>query len=96
MWYNAAVAAPNNISALLALGEACAGLKHFDSAVVYLRHAHKRRPHDVLVNRHCGRVLGKVGQFDEAVGCWRLVERACPRDEEALRSIGNLAAKKLF
>lgn len=87
---------PNNIAALIGLGQACAAMKCFDSSLVYLRHAHKLQPHDVLVNRHCGRVLGKVGQFDEAVSCWQFVVQRIPRDEEALRAIGVLAAKKLF
>jgi tetratricopeptide (TPR) repeat protein len=85
---------PRSKAALLGLGQACAALKCFDSAVVYLRYAHKLWPGDLLVNRHCGRMLGKVQQFDEAVGCWNLVRKRLPRDEEALRAIGNLAVKK--
>ncbi len=87
---------PRSIPALLALGQACVALKCFDSALVYLRHAHKVRPKHVLVNRHCGRVLGKVGQFDEAVGCWELVRKRVPGDPEALRAIGDLAVKKIL
>lgn len=87
---------PRSISALLGLGHACVSLKYFDSAVVFLRYAHKLRPRDVLVNRHCGRVLGKVSQFDEAIACWSTVQELVPRDEEALRAIGFLAAKKMF
>jgi tetratricopeptide (TPR) repeat protein len=87
---------PRSIAALLGLGRACTALKCFDSALVYLRHAHKLQPHDVVVNRHCGRVLGKVQQFDEAVACWSIIRQQLPRDEEALKAIGDLATKKLF
>ena len=87
---------PRSIAALLGLGQASTALKCFDSALVYLRHAHKLRPHDVLVNRHCGRVLGKVQQFDEAVACWSIVRQKLRDDEEALKAIGDLAVKKLF
>jgi Flp pilus assembly protein TadD len=87
---------PTNTAALLGLGQACAALKYFDSALVYFRHAHKLRPNDVLINRQCGRVLGKVGQFDEAVGCWQWVQKRLPHDEEAVRAIGDLAVRKLF
>ena len=87
---------PKSTAALLGLGQASAALKYFDSALVYFRHAHKLRPHDVLVNRQCGRVLGKVGQFDEAIGCWQWVQKRLPQDEEAARAIGDLAVRKLF
>jgi hypothetical protein len=87
---------PQNRDLLLALSQACVGLKCYDSAVVYLRFAHKLWPHDLTVNRHCGRVLGKVGMIDEAVGCWHRVKEHLPHDTEALTEMGYLTTKKIL
>jgi tetratricopeptide (TPR) repeat protein len=85
---------PRSAAAVLALSQACVGLKCYDSAVVYLHFALKLRPHDIKVNRQCGRVLGKVGMFDEAVACWHRVEERIGKDPEALAEINRLTAKK--
>ena len=87
---------PQNRAVFLALSQACVGLKCYDSAVVYLRFAHKLWPHDLTVNRYCGRVLGKVGMIDEAVGCWHRVKEHLPHDSEALTEMCRLTTKKVL
>lgn len=91
-----AVLKPQNRLVLLALAQACENLKCFDSALVYLRFAHKLWPNDLTVNRHCGRLLGKVGLFDEAVACWHRVKECLPHDEEALNAMGRLTTRKVL
>ena len=51
-------------------------------------------PKDAAVNRHCGRALGRMGHFDQAIICWRRVELLKPGDEEANRAIGDLTVEK--
>lgn len=87
---------PQDRSILIALSQGCVGLKCYDSAVVFLRFAHKLWPQDLVVNQHCGRVLGHLGMFDEAIGCWHRVKEHLPHDNEALTEMSRLATAKVF
>jgi len=85
---------PWDTSALTEIGRACEMLEFDESQLLYMRLALDADPADVEVNRVAARALGRTGNFDEAIGCWQRVTKAKPGDEEANRSIGNLAVEK--
>jgi tetratricopeptide (TPR) repeat protein len=49
---------------------------------------------NVDVLRPYGRALERLGHLDQALGCWRRVEKALPGDEEASRKIAELSGRK--
>lgn len=59
-----------------------------------LRWALDTAPKDVTVNRKAAVTLARLGQFDQAISCWRRVELAKPGDEEAAKSISQLSVEK--
>src|SRR5262249_50343474 len=59
-----------------------------------LRAALSARPKDVEIHRHCGRSLARLGQFDQAVACWRRVLDQVTNDPEALKMITDLTLAK--
>ena len=46
------------------------------------------------VNRKAAEILTRLGQFDQAISCWRRVEQAKPGDEEAAKAISKLSVEK--
>ena len=85
---------PWDVSALLAMAAACENLDFGDCQLLYLKNALDANPKDADVNRTCGKALGRMGHFDQAIACWHRVEQAKPGDEEAAKAIGNLHIDK--
>jgi tetratricopeptide (TPR) repeat protein len=85
---------PWDLSALTTMAQACEEMECDESQLVYLKLARDSNPKDANVNRHCGRALGRMGHFDQAIICWRAVELLKPGDEEANRAIGDLTVEK--
>jgi tetratricopeptide (TPR) repeat protein len=59
-----------------------------------LRWALEAAPKDVSVNRRAAETLARLGQFDQAISCWRRVEQARPGDEEAAKAVSQLSVEK--
>jgi tetratricopeptide (TPR) repeat protein len=49
---------------------------------------------DPVVNRRAGLALARLGQFDQAISCWRRVEQAKPGDQEASKAISQLSVEQ--
>jgi hypothetical protein len=59
-----------------------------------LRWALEAAPKDATVNRRAAETLARLGQFDQAISCWRRVELAKPGDQEAAKAISQLSVEK--
>ena len=59
-----------------------------------LRWALEAAPKDATVNRRAAETLARLGQFDQAISCWRRVEQAKPGDQEAAKAISQLSVEK--
>src|SRR4029077_2768580 len=44
--------------------------------------------------RKAADTLTRLGQFDQAISCWRRVEQAKPNDEEAGKAISKLSVER--
>jgi tetratricopeptide (TPR) repeat protein len=86
---------PWHVATLHVLAQACEALHLNEVELAYLKAALDADPRDPDVNRHCARSLARMGQFDQAIACWRRVERHVPGDREAAEMIGRLAEEKL-
>lgn len=85
---------PWHVPTLMQMAGACEEM-HFDECqLAYLKSALDSNPKDPEINRQCGRALARMGHFDQAISCWHRVEQAKPGDEEAQRSIADLAVEK--
>jgi len=49
---------------------------------------------NITVNRKAAEALTRLGQFDQAISCWRRVEQAKPGDEEASKAISKLSVER--
>jgi len=85
---------PWDTTTLTAMARACEELEHEECQLFCLRTALDAHPKDPDVNRLAGLTLERMGQFDQAIACWRRVELAKPGDDEAQRKIGNLTINK--
>lgn len=85
---------PWDTHALRALAQAAAARHHVEVELWYLKAALNAQPKDIEINRHCGRTLARLGQFDQAVACWRRVLDQHPGDEEALKMVSELTLAK--
>jgi len=87
---------PWDVSTLRAMAEACAAFHPHLNEVEpkYLRMALDAKPKDVETNRHCAKSLTRMGQYDQAIACWRRVEEVKRNDAEANRAIANLMVEK--
>jgi tetratricopeptide (TPR) repeat protein len=86
---------PCNTEALRILADACAQCHYNECELAYLKSALDAKPKDIEVNRHCGRSLARMGQFDQAIGCWHRIEMLRNGDAEAARMIALLSEEKL-
>lgn len=86
---------PWHVATLHAMAQACERLHYNEVELAYLKEALDANPKDVEVNRHCGRSLARMGQFDQAIACWHRVEQLAGRDAEATQQIAYLAEEKL-
>jgi tetratricopeptide (TPR) repeat protein len=87
---------PWDVSTLRSIAEACAAYSpEFNEVEIrYLRMALDAAPHDADVNRHCAKTLTRIGQFDQAIACWRRVEDITGGDPEAPGAIARLMVDK--
>lgn len=85
---------PGDHSCLLAMAEACGNLMLIDAQGVYLRAALDASPGDAEVNRQCARFAANLGQFDQAIDCWRRISKLKGLAEEADREISRLSVEK--
>lgn len=85
---------PWDTSALLDVAEAYYQVGSDDCQLYVLRWALDAAPKDVTVNRRAAETLSRLGQFDQAISCWRRVEQARPGDEEAAKAISQLSVEK--
>ena len=61
----------------------------------YLKNALDANLRDEEVNKHCAETLARVGQFDQAIGCWRRIgERRGKNDTEVDNMISELTLRK--
>ncbi len=81
---------PWNVPTLLALADACEAVDYREVGLRYLHWALDAQSDNVEVNRRCGRWLAQLGRFDEALVCWRQVERNADDDVEAAQMIAQL------
>src|SRR5690606_21332058 len=87
---------PWDIPTLLQMAKACDEMGHIECQLSYLRGALDADFKNGEVNRECGRALGALGQYDQAIACWTRVSQASKsgRDEEAEREIANMQVEK--
>jgi tetratricopeptide (TPR) repeat protein len=79
---------------LIALSDACQQIGSSDAEVFLLRWALDLDVKDPVVNRRAGMALARLGQFDQAISCWRRVEQAKPGDQEASKAISQLSVEQ--
>lgn len=85
---------PWDVSTLLAVADAYEQIRNDECELFTLKWALDASPKDVTANRRAARTLGRLGQFDQAVGCWRRVLQAKPLDEEASKAISHLGVEQ--
>jgi len=87
---------PWDVPTLRSVAEACAVYSpEFNEVEIrYLRMALDAAPQDADVNRHCAKTLTRIGQFDQAIACWRRVDEVTGGDAEAPGAIARLMVDK--
>jgi tetratricopeptide (TPR) repeat protein len=85
---------PWDTGTLLDLADAYEQIGCDECQLYTLRWALDANPKDPTVNRRAALTLARMGQFDQAIACWRRVEQAKPGDEEASRAIHQLSVEK--
>lgn len=85
---------PWDTSTFLSMAEACEHLGLRESQMVYLRAALKFNPEDLHINRLCAAAFREHRDYAGALACWQRVLKARPDDEEANRTIAQIAAEQ--
>jgi hypothetical protein len=85
---------PWETSTLLDVADAYKQIGSDECQLYTLRWALEAAPKDPTVNRQAAETLARLGQFDQAISCWRRVEQAKPGDEEAAKAISQLSVEK--
>jgi tetratricopeptide (TPR) repeat protein len=85
---------PWDVATLRPMAEACAAYGFNEVELRYLKNALDANTKDVEVNKHCAATLARVGQFDQAIGCWRRIGEVRRKDPEVDRMIGQLTLDK--
>lgn len=85
---------PWDISTLLDVADAYQQVGSEECQLFVLRWALDAAPKDITVNRRAAEALARLGQFDQAISCWRRVEQAKPGDPEAAKAISQLSVEK--
>ena len=85
---------PWETSTLLDVAEAYQQIGSDDCQLFVMRWALDAAPKDIAVNRKAAETLTRLGQFDQAISCWRRVEQAKPGDEEASKAISKLSVER--
>src|SRR5262249_41514489 len=79
---------------LIALADVCQQIGSTETEIFLLRWALDVDPKDPVVNRRAAIGFGRLGQFDNAIGCWRRVLQARPLDEEASKAVSHLSVEQ--
>lgn len=85
---------PWDISTLLDVADAYQQVGSEECQLFVLRWALDAAPKDITVNRRAAEALARLGQFDQAISCWRRVEQAKPGDPDAAKAISQLSVEK--
>ncbi|MCA9168431.1 MAG: tetratricopeptide repeat protein, partial [Planctomycetales bacterium] len=85
---------PWDVPTLCALAEACATNHYNEVELRYLKNALDVNPKDLGVNRHCAESLARMGQFDQAIGCWHRIGELDKGNQEARRKMSELTMAK--
>jgi tetratricopeptide (TPR) repeat protein len=85
---------PWDTATLLDVADAYQQIGSDECQLYALRWALDAATKDVTVNRKAAETLARLGQFDQAISCWRRVEQAKPGDEEAAKAISRLSVEK--
>jgi len=85
---------PWEVNKLLDMADAYQQIGSDECQLYTLRWALDAAPKDISVNRKAAEALARLGQFDQAISCWRRVEQAKPNDEEAAKAISKLSVEK--
>jgi tetratricopeptide (TPR) repeat protein len=85
---------PWDVTTLLDVADAYEQIGSDECQLYVLRWALDASPKDVTVNRRAAQTLARLGQFDQAIACWRRVEQAKPGDQEAAKAISQLSVEK--
>ncbi|MBN1908990.1 MAG: tetratricopeptide repeat protein [Pirellulales bacterium] len=81
-------------SALAAMAAAGEELDLDETPLLFLKTALEAAPKDVELNRAAAKALRLRKQFDQAIFCWNQVLKAKPGDQEANKTIAELAVEK--
>jgi tetratricopeptide (TPR) repeat protein len=85
---------PWDAATLLSMADAYQQIGSDECQLYVMRWALDAAPKDVTVNRRAAEALARLGQFDQAISCWRRVEQAKPGDEEATKAISKLSVER--
>lgn len=85
---------PWDATTLMLLADACHDIGTPETEIFLLRWALDVDPKDPVVNRRAAIGFARMGQFDNAIGCWRRVQQAKPLDEEASKAISQLSVEQ--
>jgi tetratricopeptide (TPR) repeat protein len=85
---------PWEVNTLLDMADAYQQIGSDECQLYALRWALDAAPKDINVNRKAADALARLGQFDQAISCWRRVEQAKPNDEQAAKAISKLSVEK--
>src|SRR5215218_9794142 len=85
---------PWETSTLLDVADAYQQIGSDECQLFVMRWALDAAPKDITVNRKAAEALTRLGQFDQAISCWRRVEQAKPNDEEASKAISKLSVER--
>jgi hypothetical protein len=85
---------PWEVMTLLDVAEAYEQIGSDECELFTLRWGLDAAPKDITVNRRAAAALTRMGQFDQAIACWRRVEQAKPGDEEAGKAISKLSVER--
>jgi len=84
---------PWDVATLLAVADAYEQTRNDECLLYTLRWGLDASPKDIQVNRRAAQTLGRMGQFEQAISCWRRVLAAKPIDEEASKAISQLGVE---
>lgn len=85
---------PWDVHTLTSMATAASNMGDDEPELYYLKCALEANPKDPDVNRQCAMALAERRQYDQAIACWRRVEKERPGDEQAEREVGRLLVEK--
>lgn len=85
---------PSDVATLLDLAAAAETIDATECQLYFLKWALDSEPKHEQANRRAAAALSEVGQFDQAIGCWKRVQELRPDDHEVARKIANLSVEQ--